>query len=176
MLKDLEKKREEIVKEFKEFFLKRYPIRPPVEVEEFIEEFTKGVVDAVIDNDFKNVDSALDNMMRYLATDSRLSAGGSIATLFHLKDIIAGKVKLDRKGFEEISRRVDLIVCKAFDHYMNAREDLYKAKYRQMEFELKAQMRQFEFCMRHCPFLKRGFDAPPEGIERISSEDSEKHR
>ncbi len=167
MLKDLEKKKDEIAKEFREFFLSRYPIRPPIEIVDFLDECSRGIVDAIAKNDYRDLDSALDNLMRYLATDSRLSAGGSIGTLFHLRDIVIKKVKPNFDELLELDRRFSIVICKAFDHYINAREDLYKAKYRTMEFELKAQMKQFEFCMKHCPFLKRGFDVPPD-MEKIS--------
>ena len=175
-MKNLEDKKDEIAKEFREYFLKRYPIRPPIEIVNFLDECSKGIVYAIAKNDYRDIDSALDYLMRYLATDSRLSAGGSIGTLFHLRDIIVDKIKPSFEELLEVEKRLSIVICKAFDHYMNAREDLYKAKYRQMEFELKAQMRQFEFCMKHCPFLKRGFDVPPEGIEKISAKNSEKHR
>lgn len=175
MLKNLEKKKDEIAKEFREYFLSRYPIRPPIEIVDFLDECSKGIVYAIAENDYRNLDEALDCLMRYLATDSRLSAGGSIGTLFYLREIIINKIKPNFDEFLEIDRRLGIVICKAFDYYMNAREDLYKAKYKRMEFELKAQMKQFEFCMKHCPFLKRGFDVPSEGIEKISTEDSEKH-
>ncbi len=168
MLRELEKKKEEIAKEWREFFLSRYPIRPPIEIVDFLDECSKGIVYAIAENNFKNIEEALDGLMRYLATDSRLSAGGSIGTFFYLRDIVLKKLKLSIEDLIEFDRRLNVVVCKAFDLYMKAREDLYRAKYKQMEFELKAQMKQFEFCMKHCPYLSRGFDTPPEGIEKIS--------
>ncbi|ADB57997.1 hypothetical protein [Archaeoglobus profundus] len=175
MLKELEKKKDDIAKEFRELFLKRYPIRPPVEIVDFLDECAKGIVYAIAENNYKDLDSSLDYLMRYLATDSRLSAGGSIGTLFYLREIVLNKINLNKDELLELDRRLSVVICKAFDLYMNAREELYKAKYKQMEFELKAQMKQFEFCMKHCPFLERGFDKPPEGIQKISAKDSEKH-
>ena len=174
MLEELKEKKEDIAKEFREFFLSRYPVSPPVEIVDFLDECAKGVVYAIAENNYKDLDTSLDYLMRYLATDSRLSAGGSIGTLFRLKDIILKKFDLSKEELLELDRRLSVVICKAFDLYMNAREELYKAKYRQMEFELKAQMKQFEFCMKHCPFLERGFDVPPEGIQKISAKDSEK--
>jgi len=182
MLEKVAEKKEEIAKAWREYFLKRYPIRPPIEIVDFLDDCTKGIVNAIVNKDFKNIEEPLDGLMRYLATDSKLSAGGSIGTLFHLRDIIEKKVKLSKDELLELDKRLDIVICKAFDLYMNAREDLFRIKYRQMEFELKAQMKQYEFCMKYCPYAKKlkelgydSWDLPPDELEKLC-DDSEKHR
>jgi len=172
MLKDLELKKDEVAKEWREFFLSRYPIRPSVEIVSFLDECSRDVVYAIVKNDFTNIEESLDLLMRYLATDSRLSAGGSIGTLFYLREIVIRRLKPSIEDLIEFDRRLNVVVCKAFDLYMKAREDLYKVRYRQMEFELKAQMKQFEFCMKHCPYLGKR-DEPPENVEKVSPKTKE---
>jgi hypothetical protein len=179
MLEKLLKKRSEIAKAWREYFLSRYPSRPPIEIVEYIDDCTSEIVKALVEKDFKGVEKPLDELMRYLATDSKLSAGGSVGTIFHLRDLILKKIPdLSRKELEELNRRLDILVCKAFDLYVNAREDLFRLKYKQMEFELKAQMKQYEFCMKHCPYAKKikemghdSWDVPPDELEKSMKED-----
>ncbi|RLI82715.1 MAG: hypothetical protein DRP01_09685 [Archaeoglobales archaeon] len=172
MLEEFEKNKEKIAEEWREFFLSRYPIRPSTEIVSLFDECSKGVVYAIANKDFKDLEESLDLLMRYLATDSRLSAGGSIGTFFYLREIVLRRLKMSVEDLAEFDRRLNVVICKAFDLYMNAREDLYKIRFKQMEFELKAQMRQFEFCMKHCPYLGKR-DEPPEGVERVSPKSKE---
>ncbi len=166
-------KKNEVANAWKEYFLSRYPIRPPKEIVEYIEECTSQIVESLF-KDLKDVEKPLDDLMRYLATDTKLSAGGSIGTIFYLKKLFLDIAKLNMNEFLELNRRIDLLVCKAFDMYMNAREDVYRARFRQMEFELKAQMRAYEFCMKYCPYVKKAkemgmdpWDLPKEELEKL---------
>jgi len=183
---DLRGKRTEIIKAWHDYFLSRYPIRPPPEITDFLEECISGIVDKLIEfyhgGSFKGVEEPLDNLMRYLASDKNLSAGGSMATIFYLKRIFLEKFpNMSRDEFIKLSEAVDILICKAFDAYMASREKLYELRYKEKEYWLKMEMKAYEFCMKRCPYVKKAkelgidpWDLPMEEIDRLSEKRSDK--
>ena len=183
---DLAKKRKVILKDWLNYFLDKYPIKPPFEITDFLEECLSGILDKLIEfyygGNLKGVEEPLDNLMRYLASDTKLSAGGSMASIFYLKKIFIDRFPdMSKEEFIRLNEVVDVLACKAFDAFMHSREKLYELKYKEKEYWLKMEMKAYEFCMKKCPFVQKAkelgiepWDLPMEEIEKLMKKGSDK--
>jgi len=180
---NIEKKKEEILKAWQDYFLSKYPIKPTIEITGFIEESISKILNKLIEfyngGNLKGIEEALDDLMRYLAADRNLSAGGSMATIFYLKKIFLDKFpKMSKEEFIKLNEAIDLVVCKAFDAYMKAREKLFELRYKEKENRLKMEMKAYEFCMKKCPYIQKAkelgidaWDLPKEEMDKLMSND-----
>ncbi len=132
-------RKDKIAKAWKEALLSGYAVKPMIEIEEYIDSCTRRImdyIDAYCAGKKSDVDivEALDDLMRYLATDGKLSPGDSIRQLLYVKDI-ALKVdpKMSREEFVRFSNAVDEIACLAFDKYMEAKEHIYLLRVKEKE-------------------------------------------
>jgi len=179
---DITKKKKEVLKAWQKYFLDRYPIKPPVEITSYLEECTSKILDKLIEfyngGSFKGVEEPLDELMRYLASDRNLSAGGSMASIFYLKKIFLDAFpNMSRDDFIKLNESIDLLICKAFDAYMASREKLFELKYKEKEYWLRMEMRAYEFCMKRCPYIQKAkelgidpWDLPMEEIDKRLAE------
>ncbi|GEM_PF-431844 len=179
---DITKKRKDILKAWQKYFLDRYPIKPPIEITDYLEECLSGILDKLVDfyngGSFKGVEEPLDNLMRYLASDTKLSAGGSMASIFYLKKIFLDVFpNMSKEDFIRLSEAVDVLICKAFDAYMASREKLFELKYKEKEYWLRMEMKAYEFCMKRCPYIQKAkelgiepWDLPMEEIDKRLAE------
>lgn len=141
--------RERILQRWTETFLSRYPIRPVVEIVEYIEEATSKILDGVLKlysgNVEVNIDEALDDLMRFLATDRNLTPGESIKLIANLKHIIAEEMGLSEKDSLRLFNIMDKILYKAFDFYMACREEIFNLRLKEKERDLEIMRRVIEF-------------------------------
>ncbi len=185
---DLKAKRNEILKAWLNHFLDRYPIKPSFEITDFFEECLAGILDKLIEfydgGSLKGVEEHLDNLARYLASDPKLSAGGSMASVFYLKKIFLDLFpKMSKEEFVKLSEAVDILICKAFDHFMSSREKLIELKYKERENRLRMEMKAYDFCMKKCPYVQKArelgidpWDLPMEEIDRLLAEKRSKEK
>jgi len=179
---DIGKKKKEVLKDWQNYFLSRYTVRPPPEISSYLEECTSKILDKLIEyyngGSFKGVEEPLDELMRYLATDKNLSAGGSMAMIFQLKKIFLNRYPdMSKEDFVKLNEAIDILACKAFDAYMASREKLYELKYKEKEYWLRMEMQAYEFCMKRCPYIRKAkelgidpWDLPMEEIDRQLAE------
>ncbi len=132
-------RKDKIAKAWKEFLLSGFSVKPMIEIEEYIESCTRKIVDYIdsyCKGEKSNVDvlEAVDDLMRYLATDGKLSPGDSIRQILYLKNI-ALKVdpKMNKEEFFRFSNAVDDIACLAFDKYVEAKEHIYLLRVKEKE-------------------------------------------
>ncbi len=179
---DINKKKKDVLKAWQKYFLDRYPIKPPIEITSYLEECTSKILDKLIEfyngGSLKGVEEPLDELMRYLASDRNLSAGGSMASIFYLKKIFLDKFpNMSKEEFIKLNEAIDVLICKAFDAYMASREKLFELKYKEKEYWLRMEMKAYEFCMKRCPYIQKAkelgiepWDLPMEEIDKRLAE------
>ncbi|RUM33707.1 MAG: hypothetical protein DSY33_03805 [Archaeoglobus sp.] len=135
----LKNRKDKIATAWKEALLSGYAVKPMVEIEEYIESCTKRImdyIDSFCKGENSNVDivEAVDDLMRYLATDSKLGPGDSIRQILYLKNIalkVDPKMSIDE--FVRFSNAVDEVACLAFNKYMEAKEHIYLLRVKEKE-------------------------------------------
>ncbi len=179
---NIEKKKKDVLKDWVNYFLSRHPVKLPPEFVEYFEDCTSRIIDKLIEyyngGSLKGVEDALDDLMRYLASDTNLSAGGSMASIFYLRKIFLNRYpNMSKDDLIKLNEAIDLLACKAFDAYMASREKLYELKYKEKEYLLKMEMRAYEFCKKRCPYIKKAqelgidpWDLPMEEMDRLLAE------
>ncbi len=132
-------RKDKLAKAWKEALLSSYQVKPMIEIEEYIESCTRRIVDyidAYCRGERSDVDivEAVDDLMRYLATDGNLSPGDSIRQVLYLKNLVL-KVdpKMSKEEFFKFSNAVDDVACLAFDKYMEAKEHIYLLRVKEKE-------------------------------------------
>ncbi|RLI84386.1 MAG: hypothetical protein DRO98_08615 [Archaeoglobales archaeon] len=130
-------RREDILKEWQELLLAAYPIKPVVEITNFIEECARSLlnfVEAYYEGREADVEEAVDNLMRFLATDKNLTPGESIGQLLYLKKLLLKTFpEMAKDDFVKLSDAIDVLACKAFNKYMEAREHIYDLRVKEKE-------------------------------------------
>ncbi|AEA46254.1 RsbRD N-terminal domain-containing protein [Archaeoglobus veneficus] len=137
MIKFSEEKRKKILEDWQKLLLANYPVEPVIEITDYIEECTKallGFVEAYYEGREVDVDEAVDDLMRFLATDKNLTPGESIAQLLHLKKLLLKTFPdMTIDDFVKISNAIDSLACKAFNKYMEAREHIYSLRVKEKD-------------------------------------------
>ncbi len=140
---------DKIVEKWVEKLLANYPIKPVIEVRQYIEEAAEKIVRNVLDifagKGFEIDEEAIDNLMRFLATDRSLSPGDSIKLVMDLKHIIAEKMKLDVNEKLKLYEILDDVACKAFDHYMACREKIFELKLKEKDRDIEMMRKIIEY-------------------------------
>ena len=139
---NLKSKKKRILDIWRDKIFEKYPIKPTIpEIIDYVEECTEKIFDKFIEvyngGSFEGVEEAVDDLMRYLAVDSQLSAGESIEYIFFLKEIILKEFSPSMDDFIKVSRIVDKLASMAFDIYVKCREHIFELRLEQKEEEKK---------------------------------------
>jgi len=130
-------KRRNIVKEWQEYLLAEYPVKPVAEIIDYIEECAESLlsfVEAYCKGKKADVDEAVDDLMRFLATDRKLTPGESITQVFYLKKLLLKEFPdIKKEDFVKLSDAIDVLACKAFNKYMEAREHIYELRLKEKQ-------------------------------------------
>lgn len=133
---------ERIVKRWTDTFFARYPIKPINEIIEYVREATTKIFNEVIKGYYGKksnleVDDALDDLMRFLASDVNLSPADSIRLIGNLKYIIADEMKLNSDERLKLFEVIDEVIYKAFDYYMKCREKIFELRLKEKDREVE---------------------------------------
>ena len=148
---DLVKARKQILKEWQNsLFGERF--RPVVEVKEYLDACTAGVVSGLIKlltgKKADELERALDDLMRYLATDKSLGPGQAMLSILNLKNIIYHIFpEMNLEDYRKVEKAVDSIAVMAFDMYMALREELFELRLMEKEKEKRMLERSIELTL-----------------------------
>lgn len=149
MLK-LKEKKQKILAIWQDKIFETYPVKPSVpEIIGYIEECTEKIFDKFVEvyngGSFEGIEEAVDDLMRYLAVDAKLTPGQSIEKILFLKELVLKEFSPDFKEFVKINNIVDKLACMAFDIYTKCREHIYELRLEQKEEEKKMLERVIHF-------------------------------
>ncbi|WP_202320237.1 hypothetical protein [Archaeoglobus neptunius] len=147
------KMKEKTLKNWIESVLSGYSVKPVFEVVEYIEDAGGGILDGfLMAYEGKSVDEkveeAIDNLMRFLATDRNLSPSESIRLVFRLRDMIADGLRLSVSEKFEFNRRTEDLILKAFDAYMACREKIFELRLKEKENDIEMMRKIMEYADR----------------------------
>jgi hypothetical protein len=145
-----QKIRDELLKDWQEKLLARYPIKV-VEVTSYIEECTTKIFDKLIETfsggSYEGVEEPIDDLMRFLALDKKLSPGDSVAQLLYLKTLLLTNFpKMEMEDFIKLNNIIDRFARIAFDRYSACREDIFNLRVMEKEREIQILRKILESC------------------------------
>ena len=158
---ELNRVREEILKDWQDKLLERYPIKPVIEITEYIEECTTRIFDKFVEayngGSYEGVEEPIDDLMRFLAVDRNLSPGDSISMLLFLKELLLRKFPdMSKDEFIKLSNIIDTFACIAFDRYMACREDVFNLRLEEKEREKQMILKAIENWMKVEEQIRKG--------------------
>lgn len=128
--------------------LSPYPITPAIEVVNYVNEAVKkivvGIVERYQDKD-ANFDDAIEDLMRYLATDRNFSPSESLRILGDLKKEIRREMRLSEKEAIKLYEVVDEVLYKAFEFYYSCRAKIFELRLKEKDRDLEIMRRIIEF-------------------------------
>ena len=142
------KKIENILQKWVETIFASYPVKPVIEVEEYVRDSCSKILNAIFEMyEGRKADysEALDDLMRFLATDRNLSPGESVKLVGDLKILISREIEMSQSEIEKLSAILEEIVYKAFDAYMACREEIFKLRLKEKERDLEIMRKIIEF-------------------------------
>ncbi len=143
-----EKKRGKIVKKWTDRVFANYPVKPVVEVVEYIENAAGRILDGMVaayHGDKIEVDDAIDDLMRFLATDRNLKPGDSMALLFELRNMVAEEMRLKGVDRLEFDRKVEEIILKGFNYYIACREKIFELRLKEKDMNIEMMRKIIEY-------------------------------
>ncbi|MBO8183053.1 MAG: hypothetical protein H0Z28_09720 [Archaeoglobus sp.] len=149
--KELEKAKKLILKEWQNtLFGERF--RPVVEVRDYLESCTSGIVSGLIKlfagKEADELERALDDFMRYLATDKSLGPGQAISQLLSLKEVIYNIFpEMSLADYRKLEKVVEGIAVMAFDIYVSLREEIFELRLMEKEKEKRMLERSIELTL-----------------------------
>jgi hypothetical protein len=154
--KELEKARLAILKEWQKMLFGEN-FNPAIEVAEYLEDCTSRIVRKVIDiysgKGHGGVEEAIDDLMRYLATDKNLTPGQAVSTIINLKNIIHGMFpQMELDEFLRLDTIIDNLACLAFDSYSALREEIFELRLEEKDKEKRMLERSIELALENQEF------------------------
>ncbi len=149
--KDLEKAKKLILKEWQESLFGE-DFRPVIEVREYLEKCTAGIVSGIIKlfsgKKTDELERALDDFMRYLATDKNLGPGQAVMAIMNLKNIIYDIFpEMSLKDYRALDKIIDHVASTAFDIYSSLREEIFELRLMEKEKEKRMLERSIELTL-----------------------------
>jgi len=149
--KDLEKAKKLILKGWRDSLFGEN-FRPVIEIREYLEKCTTSIVSAVIKlysgKKDEELEGALDDFMRFLATDKNLGPGQAVMTILNLKNIIYDIFpEMSLKDYRKLDKVIDNVASMAFDMYSSLREELFELRLMEKEKEKRMLERSIELTL-----------------------------
>jgi|Deesub1362A_J573_1020465.scaffolds.fasta_scaffold01650_5 polyhydroxyalkanoate synthesis regulator phasin len=150
---EIEKQRKKILKEWQNKILESYPTQPVTEITGYVEDCTTKIFDKLVEvyngGEYAGVEEPIDDLMRFLAVDGKLSPGESISILFYIKKLINSSFPdIDKKKWQEITEIVDNFGFIAFNRYSACREDIFRLKLKEKDRDLEIAGKMIEYTAR----------------------------
>ncbi|HID42938.1 MAG TPA: hypothetical protein EYP30_04040 [Archaeoglobaceae archaeon] len=150
---ELEKHRSKILKEWQDKILESYPIKPVIEITGYVEDCTTKIFDKLVEvyngGSYSGVEGPLDDLMRFLAVDGKLTPGDSISILFYVKKLLNNTFPdMSKNEWQKISSIIDNFGYVAFNRYSACREDIFKLKLMEKDRDLEIAHRIIEYTTR----------------------------
>lgn len=139
---------DKIVNEFVQKILSPYPLPPAIEVVNYLHEAAEKVVKGILScyaGKEVNFDDAIEDLMRYMATERNFSPSDSLRILGDLKKKINREMKLNEKEFLKLSEIIDEVLYKAFDAYTKCREKIFELRLKEKDRDIEIMRRIIEF-------------------------------
>ena len=143
--------RKKVVEWWVDRLLINYPVKPVFEVVSFLQEAAEKIVDGALSlYEGKSVDlsDAVDDVMRFLATDRNFSPGDSIRLFCELRDFMAEELNLKAEDRLKFGRKFEEILFTAFDAYMACREKIFELRLKEKEADLEMMRKIMDYASR----------------------------
>jgi hypothetical protein len=143
--------RKKVVEWWVDRLLINYPVKPVFEVVSFLQEAAEKIVDRALSlYEGKSVDlsDAVDDVMRFLATDRNFSPGDSIRLFCELRDFMAEELNLKAEDRLKFGRKFEEILFTAFDAYMACREKIFELRLKEKEADLEMMRKIMDYASR----------------------------
>ncbi len=125
--------------------------RPVIEVREYLEKCTAEIVSGIIkllSGERTELDRALDDLMRYFATDKNLGPGQAVMTIMNLKNIIYDIFPdMSLEDYRTLDKTIDYVALTAFDIYSSIREEIFELRLMEKEKEKRMLERSIELTL-----------------------------
>lgn len=125
-----------------------YPITPAVEVVNYVNDAVSKIVEGIVEkyrNKGAEFDEAIEDLMRYLATDRNFSPSESIRIIGDLKKEIRRELRLNDKEAIRLYEIVDEILYKAFEFYYNCRAKIFELRLKEKDRDIEIMRKIIEF-------------------------------
>jgi len=157
---ELEKHRSKILKEWQDKILESYPIKPVIEIAGYIEDCTTKIFDKLVEvyngGSYSGVEEPLDDLMRFLAVDGKLTPGDSISILFYIKKLLNNAFPdMSKNEWQKLSSIIDNFGYVAFNRYSACREDIFRLKLMEKDRDLEIARRIIEYTTRAAEKLEK---------------------
>lgn len=141
--------KEKILKVWVDRILEGYPVKV-FEVVDYVGDAANRVFNALIGlykgeklND--DVEDALDDLMRFLATDRNLTPGESIRLISELRDLVADEAGLRGEERLKFNLMVEELIFKAFNLYMACREKIFELRLKEKDRDIEMMRKIIEY-------------------------------
>lgn len=128
--------------------LSPYPITPAIEVVNYVHEAVLRIVNGIVEkywNKDVNFEDAVEDLMRYLATDRNFSPGESLRIVGDLKKELRREFNLSDREAIKLYEIVDEILYKAFEFYYSCRAKIFELRLKEKDRDLEIMRRIIEF-------------------------------
>lgn len=147
---DDQKSRDRVLKAWRDKIFETYPLKPNVpEITHYINDCTQKILDKFLEvyngGDFDGIEEPLDDLMRYLAVDAKMTPGQSIEKILYLKTLLLDELSLDYNDFLKTNRIVDKMASMAFDIYTQCREHIFELRLNEKDAKMRELERMIEF-------------------------------
>lgn len=144
----MDERLDKIVNKFVQKILSPYPLTPAIEVVNYLHEATERVVKGIFSKylgEEVNFEDAIEDLMRYMATDRNFSPSESLRILGDLKKEMNKEMKLNDKESLKMSEIIDEVLYKAFDAYLKCREKIFELRLKEKDRDIEIMRRIIEF-------------------------------
>lgn len=138
------------MKVWRDRIFETYPFKPNVpEITHYINNCTQKILDKFIEayngDSLDGVEEPIDDLMRYLAVDAKMTPGQSIEKILYLKKLLLDEFSLNFDEFLKASRIIDKMASIAFDIYTQCREHIFELRLNEKDAKMKELERMIEF-------------------------------
>uniref|UniRef100_A0A7C3RHP1 RsbT co-antagonist protein RsbRD N-terminal domain-containing protein n=1 Tax=Archaeoglobus fulgidus TaxID=2234 RepID=A0A7C3RHP1_ARCFL len=132
--------RKKVVDWWVDRLLVNYPVKPVFEVVSFLQEAAEKIVDGALSlykGTKVDLSDAVDDVMRFLATDRNLSPADSIRFFCDLRDFMTEELNLKTEERLKFARTFEEIIFTAFNAYMACREKIFELRLKEKEADIE---------------------------------------
>jgi hypothetical protein len=149
--RDLEKSQGLILDEWRRVLFGE-KFRAVREVREYLNDCTGRIVSCVVrilsGKRVNGLENALDDFLRYLATDKNIGPGEAVMSILKLKEIIFNLFpRMSLEEYRKLDRVMDEIASISFDIYSSLREELFELRLMEKEKEKRMLERSIELTL-----------------------------
>lgn len=142
--------KEKIIKAWVDRILAGYPVKPVFEVVDYVEDAARRIFNGILTLHRSgelsaDVDDAIDDLMRFLATDRNLSPGESIRLISELRDMMADGIGLRGEDRLKFNLRVEELMFRAFNAYMACREKIFELRLKEKDRDIEIMRKIIEY-------------------------------